>query len=63
MCDSSFFIIGSKRLRLVVLPFLIYFLEKVFQKQARARSRWGAIANPHAKVFDSPSTPQSHPRA
>ena len=21
----------------------------------RARSRWGAIANPHAKVFDSPS--------
>ena len=29
----------------------------------RARSRWGAIANPHAKVFDSPSTPQSHPGA
>ena len=28
-----------------------------------ARSRWGAIANPHAKVFDSPSTPQSHPGA
>ena len=26
----------------------------------RARSRWGAIANPHAKVFDSPSTRQSH---
>ena len=23
----------------------------------------GPIANPHAKVFDSPSTPQSHPRA
>ena len=29
----------------------------------RARSRWGAIANPLAKVFDSPSTPQSHPGA
>ena len=29
----------------------------------RARSWWGAIANPHAKVFDSPSTPQSHPGA
>ena len=29
----------------------------------RACSRWGAIANPHAKVFDSPSTPQSHPGA
>ena len=26
----------------------------------RARSRWGAIANPHAKVFDSL---QSHPGA
>ena len=24
------------------------------------RSRWGAIANPQAKVIDSPSTPQSH---
>ena len=29
----------------------------------RARSQWGAIANPHAKVFDSPSTPKSHPGA
>ena len=28
--------------------------------KTRARSRWGAIANPHAKVFDSPSTPKSH---
>ena len=26
-------------------------------------SRWGAIVNPHAKVFDSPSTPESHPGA
>ena len=26
--------------------------------QPRARSRWGAIANPHAKVFDSPKHPQ-----
>ena len=25
----------------------------------RTRSQWGAIANPHAKVFD-PSTPKSH---
>ena len=29
----------------------------------RARSRWGAIANPHAKALDSPSTLQSHPGA
>ena len=28
------------------------------QNKTRARSRWGAIANPHAKVFDSP--PQHH---
>ena len=28
--------------------------------KTRMRSRWGAIANPHAKVFD-PSTPKSHP--
>ena len=27
------------------------------------RSQWGASANPHAKVFDSPSTPKSHPGA
>ena len=24
-------------------------------------SRWGAIANPHAEIFDPPSTPKSHP--
>ena len=29
----------------------------------RAHSRWGAIANPHAKVFDSPITTQSNPMA
>ena len=29
----------------------------------RVRSRWGAIANPQAKVFDSPSILKSHPRA
>ena len=33
------------------------------QYWTRARSWWGAIANPHAKVFDSPSTLQSHPGA
>ena len=33
------------------------------QKKTRARSQWGAIANPHAKVFDSPSIPRSHPGA
>ena len=38
-------------------------ISRVKKKQTRARSRWGAIANPHAKVFDSLSTPQSHPRA
>ena len=27
----------------------------------RARRRWGAIANPHAKVFDSPQYPQVPP--
>ena len=32
-------------------------------KDTRVRSRWGAIVNPHAKVFDSPSTPQSRPEA
>ena len=31
--------------------------------KTRARSRWGAIANPHAKVFDSPNAPQSQPGA
>ena len=30
--------------------------------QTRARSQWGAIANPHAKVFDSPQHPQVPPR-
>ena len=25
------------------------------------RSRWGAIANPHAKVFDPPPAPQVPP--
>ena len=25
------------------------------QELTRVRSRWGAIANPHAKVFDSPA--------
>ena len=29
--------------------------------KTRARSRRGAIANPHATVFDSPSTPKSNP--
>ena len=31
--------------------------------KTRARSRWGTIANPHAKVFDPPppSSPNSHP--
>ena len=29
----------------------------------KACSRWGAIANPHAKVFNSPSYPQSLPGA
>ena len=33
----------------------------VLMLYTRARSRSGAIANPHAKVSDSPSTPQSHP--
>ena len=28
-------------------------------KKTRARSRWGAITNPHAKVFDSPPAPPS----
>ena len=28
-------------------------------KTTRARSQWGAIANPHAKVFDSPPAPPS----
>ena len=27
------------------------------QQQTRTHSRWGSIANPHAKVFDPPSTP------
>ena len=34
-----------------------------YQIETRVRSRWGSIANPHAKVFDSLSTPQSHPGA
>ena len=33
------------------------------QRSTRGRSRWGAFANPHAKVFDCPSTPKSHPQA
>ena len=33
------------------------------QYLTRVCSQWGAIANPHAKIFDSPSTPQSHPGA
>ena len=31
--------------------------------KTRGRSRLGAIANPNAKVFDSPSTPKFHPGA
>ena len=37
--------------------------DPVLKKVTRARSRWGAIANPHANTFDSPSTLQSHPWA
>ena len=29
--------------------------------ETRTGSRWGAIANPRAKVFDPSSTPKSHP--
>ena len=36
---------------------------RLWQMWTRACSWWGAIANPLAKVFDSPSTPQSHPGA
>ena len=27
--------------------------KRLYNKHTRVRSRWGAIANPHAKVFDS----------
>ena len=30
---------------------------KLMANKTRMRSRWGAIANPHAKVFDSPAPP------
>ena len=29
--------------------------------KTKEHSRWGAIANPHAKVFDSPSTRSPNP--
>ena len=35
----------------------------IIQSKTRVRSRWRAIVNPHAKVFDSPSNPKSHPGA
>ena len=39
----------------------IMVMKRTTTKIIWARSRWAAIANPHAKVFDSPSTPKSHP--
>ena len=48
---------------LEILPYLLHFSELLKRILTRARSRWGAIANPHAKVFDSLSTLQSHPGA
>ena len=36
---------------------------KSIQYLTRMRSRWGAMANPHAKVFDPPSTPSPTPGA
>ena len=36
-------------------------MKRITTKIIWACSWWGAIANPHTKVFDSPSTPKSHP--
>ena len=37
---------------------------KIYQKYTtRMRSRWGVIANPHAKVFDPPAPPSPTPGA
>ena len=41
----------------------IMVMKRITTKTIWARSRWGAIANPHAKVFDSPSTPSPTPGA
>ena len=39
----------------------IHVATSITTMKTRARSRLGAVANPHAKVFYSPSAPKSHP--
>ena len=46
-----------------LVKFYQFVLKILSGNETRASSRWGAIANPHAKVFDSLSTLQSHPGA
>ena len=48
----------------ILVPMSFSALEyyEVRPNTTRAHSRWGAMVNPHAKVFDSPQHPQVRPQ-